>query len=135
MTKLRREVQMTQLSTATLVEWQRHLAMAKAGPGQPITTPTTSTPDWSLLYQALTIATAAGNLAYLANDEESWRRVQATVDELIDMTESAKKTSMTTSILELGRLIQAGEDAGAPGPPPPDPEAGAKGDPRLPERQ
>jgi hypothetical protein len=111
MTQLRSEVQMVEATTSVLVEWQRRLALTKADPGVP-TTPTESTPQWGLVYQALTIATAAGNLASLENDEEAWRNVQATVEELIEMTKSAKMAS----VLELGRLIQAGEETPAANP-------------------
>jgi hypothetical protein len=81
-----------------------------------------SAPQWSALYEALTMATAAGNLAYLSNDEEAWRRVQATVSELIEMTKKAERNSISA----LGRMIQAGEDGETVETPPANPENGGQ---------
>jgi hypothetical protein len=69
-----------------------------AGPSLPVTS------EWAEVYQAFAIATAAGNLAYLGNDEAALEQLDAALRDLVEKTKGA-------SIKALGRIIQTGEDS------------------------
>jgi hypothetical protein len=104
MNQLRLEAMACETSADFLVQMQYARASKQPGPQLPAGPSLPVTSEWAEVYQAFAIATAAGNLAYLGNDEAALEQLDAALRDLVEKTKGA-------SIKALGRIIQTGEDS------------------------